>query len=172
MDRTEKASELIEEAEQLGVHLKSVVPNLAFAVKQMVTGDLAERQEAICIELAKYLPEVRRLTELHAIAVRARAFIGKKILLRDGHGLLEGTDGYGTGQRVSIVREGVLKDVGGSGELTISVVRDGNSQTVTARAEDLLIVLDDEGEAGASSPGSDAQASEKPRKGILERFRR
>jgi hypothetical protein len=160
--RTDKASEVIAEAEKLGLRLE-FDSGLAVAVKQKTTGDLAEdKQGAIIEELVKYLPEVRHLAKLRAISVRAKEFLGKQILVRE----------VGVNDRgftVAIVREGELKGVGNGDELTISLVREGRSLTLTSRAEDLLFVLNEEGAAGASSPGNEEQA---PRKGLLERFRR
>jgi hypothetical protein len=151
VDKAEKAIELMERAKELGVRLE-FDSSIAVAVNQKLTGDLADGQRAIIKELMQYLPEVRRLAELRALAVRARESLGKQIWLRDGKGALEDADGYARVETRSIIREGVLEGLDGSGQLTISIVREGHSLTVTARAEDLLIVLYEEGAAGASSP--------------------
>jgi hypothetical protein len=159
MDKTERALELIEQAEHLGVHLE-FNSGLAFAVKQITTSDLKGRQDAIIEDLVKN-PEVRRLAELRAIALRAKDLIGKKLLFRE----LQGVDDR-TGLSIPVAKEGVLHDGAGDGVLTISIVREGRSQTVTARAADLLIVVDEE-VAAASSPGNGEPESAKPRKGIF-----
>jgi hypothetical protein len=148
MDRAEKAAEVLERAAKLGVRLE-FDSSMAVAVNQKLTGDLADRQRALIKELMQYLPEVRRLAELRALCVRAEESLGKQIWFRDGKSALEDGDGYARVETRSIVREGVLEGVEGSGQLRISIVGEGHSLAVTARAEDLLIVLYEEGAAGA-----------------------
>ena len=137
MDGTEKATELIERAERLGLYLKFVYG--AVAVNRKGTGD-SERREAILAELVKNLSDVRPLVERREMAAHAKEFIGRRIL--SPQIWFESVE----------VIDGVFAEVSNDGTVGISIETGGRSpQTVTANAEDLLIVLDEETD-GASSP--------------------
>ena len=68
----------------------------------------------------------------------------------------------------------MLASASGYGALTVTVNKEGfrHPQTITAKAEGLLIIVDAEEADGASSPHDDGPKSEQPRKGIFELFRR
>jgi hypothetical protein len=165
MDVNEKAVELLKRAENVGMRVDF---DSGFLTVELTDTDDPENQRAILEALMQSLPEVRRLTEVRAMAVRAKEFLGKKILSFDGTAMLEKAGGYGDGKIIAIVKEGTLAGIDDRGGLTVSIVSEGRSQRLTSKAEDLLVVL--EGAAGASSPQNDKPAAE--RRGLLDRFRR
>jgi hypothetical protein len=146
MEREERARVVVERAEKFGLRL-----GLDFGlliVKRMESGDL-ERQDALIAELGKYLGDVRRLVEKRAIGGRANDFIGQRIWSADG--------------------EGVLAGASGDGALEVTVNKEGfrHPLTLTAKAEGLLIIVDEEKADGASSPHDDDPKPDKPRRGIF-----
>lgn len=150
MDRSEKSQVLLERAEKLGLRLE--LDSGLLIVKRMESGDL-ERQDVLVAELGKYLEDVRRLVEKRAIGARANDFIGQRIWSADG--------------------EGVLASGSCDGALTVTVVKEGlrHPQTLTAKAEGLLIIVDEEQADGTSSPPNEKPTAEKPRRGIFELLR-
>jgi hypothetical protein len=163
MDRVEKANELMELAEKLGVRLE-FRSGLIVAVKQTESDD-PERQDAILAELVKHLSSVRVLVKGRAIADCAKDLLGQRTFFLDGFNL--STNGQG-------VLSGVLSDASSDGSLTISIKKEGlrSPQMLTSNADSLLIVLNEEGADGDSSPNDGDPKTEQPRKGFFERLRR
>src|SRR3984957_13586659 len=79
MDRTEKAKELIERAERLGVRLE-FRRGLIAAVKQKSGHPVEKRQDAILEELAEHLGDVCPLVEWREMAAYASELLGARIL--------------------------------------------------------------------------------------------
>ena len=160
MDRAEKAVELVAKAERLGVRL-DLDCNVLRATKAP-SGDPGG-QYLVIEELVRYVGEVRSLVKARATAIRAPYFLGQRIAIKDGENLKPGGEG---------VVWGVLAGAHGDGSLSISFSNEEwkQARTITAKAEDLLIVVDAEA-GGASSVQNDESKSERPRKGIFERLR-
>ena len=160
MSRGEKAQEVLQRAERLGFKLEF---DCGFMhVVKPISGDPA-RHEAIIMELGKYLPEVRWLVERRAAAVRAKDFVGQRVVFRDGFNLSP------TGQEVL---SGVITSTLDNGLMDVSL-QEGLQipRRVTYKAADLLIVVDEEEAHGAASANDDTPKSGKPRKGLLDRLR-
>jgi hypothetical protein len=144
--RTEKAIELVERSQTLELRLEFDTGILVLVKpKGSSNGDFIA-------ELGKYLPDVRRLVERRAMAARANEFLGRQIWSQDG--------------------EGVLASASGDGELSVTILREGfqHPQTLTAKAEALLFVLDEEDFANGASAPHDDKPKPEPR-GILDRLR-
>ncbi|MCU1316969.1 MAG: hypothetical protein JWN63_2291 [Candidatus Acidoferrum typicum] len=144
MNRTEKAAEVLERADKLGLHPRLIYGVLA--VNEKAPGD-PEQQDAIRAEIVKYLPDLRHLVERRELAAHAHEFFGKRIL--SPLLLLQTTE----------VMKGVFESASIDGTVYISLETGGRSPSrVTSNAANLLIVLDEE--AGvASSPRNDEQKS-------------
>jgi hypothetical protein len=158
MDRSERAIEVMEKAKKLGVCIEF---NFGLtAAKLKTTGD-PERQRDIIAELVKYLPEVRSILMRRAVATRAKELLGRRIWSRE-HG------------------EGTLTGASNDGVLTVKISAESrmsheeevrrSQMSITANAEGLLIVEDEEADCAASSPG-ERPGPEKPRRGIFELLR-
>lgn len=160
MDRAEKAVELVAKAERLGVRLDFDC-NLLTATK--APSDDPGRQDLVIEELVKYIVEVRFLVRERATSIRARYFLGQRIAIKDGLNLKPGGEG---------VLWGELAGAHGDGSLSISFTNEEwkHARTVTARAEDLLMVVDVEAD-GASSVQNDESKSEQAPKGFFQRVR-
>jgi hypothetical protein len=140
---------LISRAERLGLHLEF---DCGLLIVKRTESSEPEMQDEMLAELGNKLSDVRRLVYLRAVAARAQDFLGQRIWTEEG--------------------EGKLASAQGDGHLSISIERKDlrHLQTVTARSEDLLIVMDGEA-AGASSVQNDESKPERPRRGIFERLR-
>ena len=159
MDRREKAQELIEQSEKLGVRLESR-GGLIVAVKQ--TSGHPERQDAVIKELVRRFTDVRPLVERRAMAAYASELLGARILYPE-FSLMEVT-----------AMEGELESASGDGAVTISVIKEGFRHPkvlMTARAENLLIVLDEEEADGAASPENERPKSQQPLRRLFDRLR-
>jgi hypothetical protein len=160
MDRAEKAVELVAKAERLGVRLDFDC-NLLTATK--APSDDPGGQDLIIEELVKYIIEVRSLVRVRATSIRARYFFGQRIAIKDGLNLAPAGEG---------VLWGALAGAHGDGSLSISFSNEEwkQARTVTAKAEDLLMVVDGEAD-GASPVQNDESKSEQPAKGFFRRVR-
>ena len=160
MDHPEKAAELVAKAERFGVRLDFDC-DLLTATKAR-SGDPGG-QDLVIEELVKYISEVRRFVKGRAMSVHARAYLGQRIAIKDGLNLTPSGEG---------VLSGVLASASGDGDLSISFTQEDwkHARNVTARAEDLLIVMDGEAD-GASSGQNDESKSEQRPKGFLRRMR-
>jgi hypothetical protein len=165
MGRTEKACEVIEQTEDLGLKLK-FDSGLMVLVRGGATLD-QEQCEHIVEQLggnpgtptqpnaAGYLlPHVRDILLRRAIADRAKQFVGRRVWSPEfGWGTVVGTDG-------------VL------GSLTVEVENSaGRKSQVSATAEDVVIVADEEEQSVSSTAGNEPKP-DKPRRGIFEMLRR
>ncbi len=166
MDRTEKATEVIQRTEDLGVKLK-FDSGLMVLVKGRATLD-QEQCECIVEELggnpgtptqpnvAGYLlPDVRAILLRRAIATRAKQCVGRRVWSpKFGWGTVVDTDG-------------VL------GSLTVEVeISAGRKSRVFATAEDVVVIVADEEEQSGSSNAGTEPKPDKPRRGIFEMLRR
>jgi hypothetical protein len=151
MDRDERARVVVERAEKFGLRLD--LDSGLLIAKRLESGDL-ERQDAIIGELGKYLADVRRFVEKRAIGARANDFIGQRIWSADG--------------------EGVLASASVDGALEVTANNEGfrHPQTITANAEGLLIIVDEEEADGTLSPQDDEPKPDKPGRGIFGLLRR
>jgi hypothetical protein len=156
MERVEKAKELMKRAEELGVRLE-VRSGWIVAVKQTELGH-PKRQDAILEELAKCLRDVRPLVERRAMAAYASKLLGARILYPEF-----------TLMQINAM-EGVLASASGDGAVAISVIKEGFRDPrvlLTAKAQDLLIVLDEEETDCAGAPQNEDPKSRRPRRGIF-----
>jgi len=158
MDRIEKAAELIEQAQKLGLRMEFQdglnVLKVPAAADPSVTALMLE-------QLAKYLPRIRELARQRAVAALAKKLIGARIFSRE-HGA------------------GTLIDASDDGALTVSVsaeVRKSDEDearrsqmSISAGAESFIIVEE------VSENGSDVDAAkpeaENKRTGVFEFLRR
>jgi hypothetical protein len=127
--RAEKAIELVEQAQTLGLRLE-FDSGLLLLVRRK-----GSSAGAFIAELGGYLSDVRRLIERRAIAARANEFLGQRIWSAEG--------------------EGVLAGASSDGELSVTIRREGAQRplTLTSKAEALLLILDDDGrEDGLHTP--------------------
>jgi hypothetical protein len=138
----EKVNELLERAKEYGLSLN--FDSGLIIVKQAATDDPA-RQRDIIEELGKYLVHIRRLVERRAHGARGKDYLGQKIWLPD-------------------YEEGELTEANCDGSLSVSVKIPGSRslQTLTTRAENLLIVVKD-----APAPVNEESVSEMPRKRLF-----
>ena len=164
MDRTEKAREVIQRTEELGLKLR-FDSGLMVAVKGTIDH---EQCEHIVEELggnpstptqpnvAGYLlPYVRTILLRRAIAARASQCVGRRVWSPEF--------GWGT----VVDADGVL------GTLTVEVENSaGRKSRVSATAEDVVVIVADEEEQSVSSSGGAEPKPDKPRRGILEMLRR
>ncbi len=151
MIRDEKVHPSMGRAEKLGLRVEFDSGLLA-VVTPPAPGD-PERQDAVIAELGKYRSNIRRLVvEGRASAARANELLGQRIWSQYG--------------------EGVLASASGDGSLTIKVAREGfrNSQTLTANAQSLLVIVV-KGADGAASPHNEEAKPVEPRRGIFKRLR-
>jgi hypothetical protein len=166
MDRTEKASEVIQQTELLGVKLK-----FDSGLMVVVNGRarLAQEQcERIVEELggnpgtrtqpnvAGYLlPHVRTILLRRAIAARAQQCVGRRVW--------SPVFGWGT----------VLDADGILGTLTVEIeISAGRKTQVSATAEDVVVIVDAEEEQSVTSIAGNEPRPDKPRRKILEMLRR
>lgn len=164
MDRSEKAREVIQQTEDLGLKLK-FDSGLMVAVKGTIDH---EQCEHIVEELAGnpgtptqpnvagyLLPYVRTILLRRAIAARASQCMGRRVWSPEfGWGTVVGTDG-------------VL------GTLTVEVENSaGRKSRVSATAEAVVVIVADEEDQSVSSSGGTEPKSDKPRRGIFEMLRR
>jgi hypothetical protein len=157
MDRGERVQQLMQEAENLGLHLEF---DSGLVLVKRPQSDDRDRQEAIFAKLARYLPDVRCLVELRASGVRAKEFIGARIWCADGAGSLVGSceDGSLT-IRVGAEMRRSDEDEAHRSQMSIS-----------ANAESLLIIVDEEG-ADVAASRSEGPTSEQPKPGFFQRLR-
>jgi hypothetical protein len=159
MDRKEKALELLDRAGKLGLRVGF---DSGLNIVKLSETDDSEKQHDIIEELAKYLPEVRAISQRRAVAALGKTLAGRRIWSREsGEGTLVGASDDGT----LCILIGVEVRTSDQEE----AVR--RSHSITCNAEDLLILLDEEEADGASSPHNDETKSEQPRKGIFQRLR-
>jgi hypothetical protein len=146
MVRDEKVDALMGRAKKLGLRVE-FDSGLITVVTPPAPGD-PERQDAIIAELWKYRSDVRRLVEGRASAARASELLGQRIWSEYG--------------------EGVLASASGDGALVIDVAREGfrNSQTLTANAESLLVIVVERAD-GAASPRNEEAKPAQPRRKIF-----
>jgi hypothetical protein len=159
VDRRDKAMELLERAAKLGLRVEfqsgmNILKKSAPVDPKLIT--------LIMEQLVNYLPEVRDISKRRAIAVLGKTLASRRIWSKE-HG------------------EGTLLEASEDGALTISICAETRRSdeeevrlsrtSITASAESLLILLDEEMADGASSPHNDEPKSALPRKGIFERFR-
>jgi len=151
MDKTEKAKALLERAERLGLRLDC--ESGLILVRRAESGD-PERQDDLIAELGKCMGDVHRLVQQRAIGVHAQELVGQRIWSEDG--------------------EGVLASASVDGQLTITIVNAEfrQARTVMSRAEDLLIILEQDRADGAVSPNPDEPKSDRSRRGLFDVLRR
>jgi hypothetical protein len=164
MDRTEKADEVIQRTEDVGLKLKFDA-GLMVAVKGTIDDEQCEqiveelgggRGAPAQPNVAGYLlPYVRTILLRRAIAARASQCVGRRVWSPElGWGTVVGTDG-------------VL------GTLTVEVENSaGRKSRVSATAEAVVVIVADEEEQNVSSSGGTEPKSDKPRRGIFEMLRR
>jgi len=158
MDRGEKVQQLMQEAETLGLRLE--FDSGLVLVKRPQSGD-PDRQDAIIAKLARYIPDVRRLVELRASGVRAKDFIGARIWSANGAGSLVGSCEDGS----------LTIRVGAEMRRSDEDESHRSQMSVTADAESLLIIVDEEA-ADVAGSRSDGAAPEQPKPGFFQRLRR
>jgi hypothetical protein len=150
MDADEQLKLLIEQARHIGVRVE-FDSGLVIA-KRTLPRD--PKQDKVLAELAKWFKHLRPLLIERAIGARAKDLVGQRIWYADG--------------------EGTLISLSDSGAAVISLGTEVQTRhdeevrrvqtSITAKADSLMIVLDEEA-AGASSPHN-----EQPRTGIRERL--
>jgi hypothetical protein len=163
MDRTEKAGEVIQRTEDVGLKLKFDA-GLMVAVKGTIDDEQCEHiVEKLGGEpgtstqpnVAGYLlPHVRNILLRRAIAARASQCVGRRVWSPEfGWGTVAGADG-------------VL------GTVTVEVNNSaGRKSLVCATAEDVVIVADEDEQSVSSSARTEPK-TDKPRRGIFEMLRR
>jgi len=141
----EKLSELLDRAQKYGISL--VFDGGVIVVKKGTTDDPVRQRDTID-ELGKYLVHLRALVERRAIGACGKKYLGQKIWLPD----------YG---------EGTLTEANDDGSLSV-LVKSHHSQSpqaLTARGENLLIIIED-----SAVPADEELVSETPRKRVLGIF--
>ena len=166
MDLSEKACEVIQQTEDLGLKLK-FDSGLMVLVKGEATLD-QEQCENVVEKLGGnagtptqpniagfLLPHVRDILLRRAIATRAKQFVGRRVWSPEfGWGTVVGTDG-------------VL------GSLTVEVQNPaGRKSWVIGAAKDVVVIVAEEGEQSVSSTAGSEPKPDKPRRGIFEMLRR
>ncbi|MGB2643435.1 MAG: hypothetical protein WBF09_08935 [Candidatus Acidiferrum sp.] len=160
MDRMEKAQTLIEQAQKLGVRLDFDC-NLLTATKSP-SGDPGG-QDLVIEELAKHIVEARSLVKARATNVRASYFVGERIAINDGLSLSPGGVGVLWGVLAGAHRDGSLR-------ISFSSEEWKHARTVTAKAEDLLMVVDEKVDSAAPARNDDSGSEQRP-KGFIGRVR-
>jgi hypothetical protein len=160
MDRVEKATALLERAEELGARVV-FASGLNIFIKS-ATDDPARRSEVIA-ELVKYLPEVRSILQRRAVFAMARLHVGARIFSTE----------HLAGTLVGASEDGMLT-ISVSSEMRRSDEDESRylQNSITANAETLIVIVDAEEVADATSSPNAEQVSEQPRRGLLDRLRR
>jgi len=119
----DKVRELMERAGECGLRLEL---DCGLVIVRQAATDDPVRQRDIIAELGKYFIHIRRLVERRAIGARAKDYVDQKVWLPE-HG------------------EGKLVDGFDDGSLTVTIKSpySPSQQRLTARADNLLIVLKD-----------------------------
>jgi len=138
MDRAERATELLQEAEEIGVHVEF---DCGLILAKMAKGD-REKQLAIVEEISKLSREVRRLARQRAIATRAKELLGRPIWMPEYR------------------QQGKLVGADDDGGLVVSIDKAG-LRSSKAAAIDLMVLVEEEAEVVASDPDPPSQ---KPRR--------
>ncbi len=151
MDRMEKAAELLEQAKRLGLSVE-------FESGLNILKTTAQVDLELIKSLARYLPEVRSISKRRAIAALAQKHIGARIFSKD-------------------CSAGTLVEAHDDGSLTILVSQEmrrsdeneiRRSQTpIMAKAESLLLILDEAEADGSSSHANQKVEVERPRKRLF-----
>jgi hypothetical protein len=137
VDRTERAVELVGRAANLG--LRAEFQNgLTVILKRTASADEEESVDDCLREIMKYLPEVRSILKQRAVAAVARKHAGSQIFSEYGAGTLVGASDNG------LLTIKVNQGIGSRSQIS-----------VTASAESLFLILDDEAEADGALPAAD-----------------
>jgi hypothetical protein len=152
VSREEKATEVLQRAEKLGIRL-TFESGLIFAEPPAEAE--SEVIAMVTEQVVKYLPEVHPILSRRNTGVRAKDFVGQRIWSHE----------FG---------EGKLESAEPNGELVITVNQDGwrSSRMFTVRGSDILILLDKETNAAAASSSPEPLRPAKPWKSILQWLRR
>jgi hypothetical protein len=155
MDRIEKASELIEQAKKVGFRLEFHDGLNMLKAPASVDPDVIT---LMLEQLSKYLPEIRSISQRRAVAALAKKHVGSRIFTKE----------YGAGTLVEASEDGVLT-VTVSQERRRSDEEESRSSrvSITANAESLLIIVDQDDAEETSSPADQKPESELPRKKLF-----
>lgn len=139
VDRIEKAVELVGRAGKMG--LRAEFQNgLTIILKKTGSANEEESVDDCLREIMKYLPEVRYILQRHAVAALAKKHAGSQIFSEYGAGILVGASDNG------LLTIKVNQGIGSRSQISVS-----------ADAESLFLILDDEAEAD----GDDASAADR-----------
>jgi hypothetical protein len=162
MEKLEKAKGLLDRAAQLGLHVefRSGLNVALFRLEKTAPVD-PEVITSMMEQLAKYLPEIRDISQRRAVAALGKTLVGRRIWSKE----------HGEGTLIGASEDGNL-DISIGAEMRRSDQDDvrRTQRTITSNAESLLIVLDED-RVDASSSAGDEQRSEQPKRGFFERLR-
>lgn len=107
MDKEERALQLLERAENLGLRFE--FDGGLNTVKRAKSGD-RDRQDDALKELSKYVREIGRLLQRRAIGARGNELLGRRICCAEGEGVLASADSNG-GLTITITKEDLRRPI-------------------------------------------------------------
>ena len=151
MERSDKARELIERAQRMGIRLEMDKRLMLLRVSPSASGE--DSRAFITEQILKYLPEIREIVEVRETSIRARELLGRPTL---------------SAERGA----GILVDAPDDGGLAISINKGcSTSQTqIMEHAKNLVIVVEEDTGEVRTPLATEPSPSKPARRGIFEMF--